>query len=189
MSQNVTTRLVTAADLPRIAALHGRVFGPGRFVRSAYRVREGKGLISRFCRVAMLGGKPVATLRITDIAVGGTQGAALLGPLAVDPDFAGQGYGRRLVSEALDEMKHAGVKLVVLVGDEPYYGRFGFAPVAPGHILLPGPVNPQRILAVELEAGALQSFRGLVVAEPRDGDKAEPREKDSAAPPGESGSS
>ena len=197
MSQNVTTRRVTAADLPAIATLHSRVFGPGRFVRSAYRVREGKGLISRFCRVAERGGKLVATVRITDIAIGGARGAALLGPLAVDPDVAGQGYGRRLVAEALDEMKHAGVKLVVLVGDEPYYGRFGFEPVAPGQMIFPGPVNPQRILAVELEAGALQFFRGLIVAEPRegdkaasrDGDKAEPRDGDVAAPPGVSGSS
>jgi predicted N-acetyltransferase YhbS len=166
MPQSVTTRPVTSSDLERVSALHATVFGPGRYVRSAYRVREGKGQVSRFCRLAELNGKLVATLRLTYIAIGGADGAVLLGPLAVHPDFAGQGYGRGLVSEALDDMKKAGVKLVVLVGDEPYYGRFGFKLVAPGQIAFPGPVNPHRILSVELEPGALGLYRGLMVALP-----------------------
>ena len=177
MSATVATRPVKSADLRRIADLHARVFGPGRFVRSAYRVREGNGLMSRYCRVAERDGQIVAALRITDVSIGGTHGAALLGPLAVDPDFAGQGHGRRLVSEALDEMKNAGIKLVVLVGDEPYYGRFGFKPVPPGQIVFPGPVNPQRILAVELVPGALGLYRGLVVPVARERDVAEPGDK------------
>lgn len=166
MSQSVTTRPVTSADLERISALHATVFGPGRYARSAYRVREGKSRMSRFCRLAETKGKLVATLRLTEIAIGGARGAALLGPLAVHPDFAGQGFGRRLVSEALEDMKKAGVKLVVLVGDEPYYGRFGFKPVPPGQVIFPGPVNPQRILGVELEPGTLGLYRGLVTAAP-----------------------
>jgi predicted N-acetyltransferase YhbS len=166
MSANVTTRPVTAADHARISALHARVFGPGRFVRSAYRVREGKGVSSGFCRVAELGTRLVAAVRITEVAIGNTPGAALLGPLAVDPDFAGQGFGRRLVAEALEEMKQRGVKIVILVGDEPYYGRFGFKPVPPGQIVFPGPVNPQRILAAELTGDALVLYRGSVAAAP-----------------------
>lgn len=167
MSQDVLTRSVAVADLPAISKLHAHVFGPGRFVRSAYRVREGKGLFSKFCRVADLGGRLIATLRITEILIGGTSEAALLGPLTVDPEFAGQGYGRKLVSESLENMKKSGVRLVVLVGDESYYGRLGFKPIPLGQILLSAPVNPGRILAVELEPGALANYRGLISAAPK----------------------
>ena len=164
MSPNVATRSVTIKDTAAIAALHGHVFGPGRFTRSAYRVREGKGLSSRFCRLAELGGKLVAALRLTDITVGGASGAVLLGPLAVDPEFRGCGFGSKLIRESLDDMKRSGIKLVVLVGDEPYYGRFGFKPVPNGQIAFPGPVDPKRILSLELSTGALESYRGLIAA-------------------------
>lgn len=164
MSTSVITRTAAAHDLDAISALHARVFGPGRFTRTAYRVREGKGHMSRFCRVADLNGQLIAALRLTDATIGGVAGAVLLGPLAVDPEFHGQGYGRQLVAEAMDVMKSEGVKLVVLVGDEPYYGRFGFKPVAPGSIVFPGPVNPARVLAAELEAGALAEYHGVVAA-------------------------
>ena len=162
MLQSVKTRAVTPNDLEAISRLHEEVFGPGRFARSAYRVREGKGLLSRFCRLADLGGRLISALRLTEVTIGGKGGAALLGPLAVHPEFKGNGYGRRLVSEALQEMKSAGLKIVVLVGDEPYYGKLGFKPVPPGQIIFPGPVNPARILAAELEEGSLGQYRGLI---------------------------
>ena len=166
MHTGVTTRHVTVADIPAISDLHSTVFGPGRFARSAYRVREeGKEELSRFCRLAELNGRLIAALRLTQVMIGGRPGAVLLGPIAVDPEFAGKGFGRRLISEALDEMRAAGVALVVLVGDEPYYGRLGFKPVAMGQIAFPGPVNPARILACELAAGALADYRGIISAE------------------------
>ena len=165
LQQIASTRLVRPGDLDAISALHARVFGPGRYARSAYRVREGKaGTRSRFCRLAELGDRVIAALRLTEVAIGGTQGAVLLGPIVVDPQFAGQGYGRRLVAEALEDMKANGIRLVVLVGDELYYGRFGFRPVKPGQILLPGPVDPARVLAVELQDGALACYRGVISA-------------------------
>ncbi len=164
MSQDVLTRSVAPADLAAISKLHAHVFGPGRFVRSAYRVREGKGLHSKYCRVAELNGRLIATLRLTEISIGGLRGAALLGPLTVDPEFAGQGYGRKLVAEALEHLNKCGVKIVVLVGDEPYYGRLEFKPVPPGQITFSAPVNPARILAAELEPGALANYRGLIIA-------------------------
>ena len=166
MSTSVITRAATQQDLTAIIALQANVFGPGRFARSAYRVREGKGLMSRFCRVADRNGRLIAAVRITEVSIGGTEGAALLGPVAVDPEFRDQGYGRKLVAETLDVMKRAGLALVVLVGDEPYYGRFGFKPVAPASIVFPGPVNPARILAVELADGALARYLGLITAAP-----------------------
>lgn len=165
MHTSVTTRHVTLADIPAISRLHQTVFGPGRFVRSAYRVREGKGYLSRFCRLAQAGERIIAALRLTPVCIGADGGAVLLGPIAVDPAFAGKGFGRRLISEALDEMRAAGVSLVILVGDEPYYGRFGFKPVAIGQITFPGPVNPARILACELSKGALARYRGLIATE------------------------
>jgi predicted N-acetyltransferase YhbS len=168
MPPKVLNRLVTAEDLPRISALHAEVFGPGRFTRTAYRVREGRPVsaspISRFCRLALLGDRLVAALRLTEITIGGKGDALLLGPLAVAADVAGQGFGQALVAEALDAARAAGIRLVVLVGDEPYYGRFGFKPVPPGQIKLPGPVNPARILAAELTAEALALYQGPVAA-------------------------
>ncbi len=165
MLSKVVTRPVAPEDIPLISALHDRVFGPGRFARTAYRVREQMGPaseISRFCLLAAADKRLIAALRMSEISIGGTKGAALLGPLVVAPEYAGQGYGRALVKDAMEAMREAGLKLVVLVGDEPYYGRFGFKPVTPGTIVFPGPVNPARILAAELEDGALAHFSGLI---------------------------
>ncbi len=162
MPPAVSTRSAVPADLPEIKALHARVFGPGRFVRTAYRVREGTPELSPFCRVALSGGRLIATLRMTEVLIGGKAGVLLLGPLAVDPDWKGQGYGRQLVAEAIEQARSSGLALVVLVGDAPYYGKFGFAPVPLGQIRLPGPVDPARLLVAELKPGALAEARGLV---------------------------
>ena len=165
MSTAITVRPVRPQDLPEIAALHARVFGPGRFARTAYRVREGRSATSRYCLVAVRGARLIAAVQFTPVRIGTTASALLLGPLAVDPEYAGQGHGRRLIAAGLDAARKDGVRLVMLVGDEPYYGRFGFRPVPPGQIRLPGPVDPARLLAAELEPGALNAFTGLVVAE------------------------
>lgn len=165
MLTKVVSRPIGPEDIPLISALHDRVFGPGRFARTAYRVRERMGPgseVSPFCRLAIAGDRLIAAVRLSEITIGGTPGAALLGPLVVAPEYAGQGYGRALVKEAIDTARAAGVKLVVLIGDEPYYGRFGFKPVAPGTITFPGPVNPARILAAEQADGALADYRGQI---------------------------
>lgn len=167
MLSKIVNRPATPDDIPLISALHDRVFGPGRFARTAYRVREQMGPgheISRFCRIAVAGDRVIAAIRMSEVKIGGKSGAALLGPLVVAPEYAGQGYGRALVKETIDTCRDAGVKLVVLVGDEPYYGRFGFKPVAPGKITLPGPANPARILCAELEDGAAAGYDGLISA-------------------------
>ncbi len=166
MPTPVTTRSAGPTDLPAILALNALVFGPGRFTRTAYRVREGTAPVSRFCRVALQGDRVIASLRFTDVVIGNAAGVLLLGPLAVDPAFAGQGYGRQLVGEGLEMARAAGVRLVILVGDEPYYGRFGFRGVPAGQIVLPGPVAPNRLLAAELVDGVLAGYRGPVRAAP-----------------------
>jgi predicted N-acetyltransferase YhbS len=166
MSPSLVIRKALPADIAEISKLHARIFGPGRFARSAYRVREGKGHLSRFCLVVELGGQLVASLRMTEITIGGATGAALLGPVAVEPAHRANGVGTTLVTQALEAARSSGTALVVLVGDEPYYGRFGFTAVPFGQIVFPGPVNPARILACKLKDGACASYRGLVVAEP-----------------------
>ena len=161
-SPEIVTRRVTAADAAAVGLLHARVFGPGRFVRTAYRVREGAPFASPYCRAAVAGDAIVAALRMTPVAVGGAAGALLLGPLAVDPDMANQGHGRRLIAESLAAARAGGVRIVLLVGNMSYYGRLGFVPVPAGQIVLPGPADPARILAHELLPGALAGFCGLV---------------------------
>ena len=160
----ITTRPATPADAPAIGQLHAAVFGPGRFARSAYRVREGTVFASPFCRVAVDGDRIIASIRLTPVAVGGTSGALLLGPLAVDPAFANQGFGRRIVAESFAQATQAGFKLVLLVGNLAYYGRMNFTAVPPGQIWLPGPADPMRILACELAPSALADFAGLITA-------------------------
>lgn len=160
----VVTRPAALSDLPEISSLHAKAFGPGRFARTAYRIREGRPLVSPYCRIAVADEAIIAALRFTEISIGGTTGALLLGPLAVDPAFANKGYGRRLVAEGLDLARDNNVALVILVGDEPYYARFGFKPMPLGSITFPGPVNPARILGLELQTDAAANFRGLVQA-------------------------
>lgn len=164
MLSKLAHRPATQDDLPTISALHERVFGPGRFARTAYRVREGASDngVSRYCRVGLKDGHVVAAIRMTEVAIGGKAGALLLGPLVVAPEVANQGFGRTLIAEALEAARADGVKIIILVGDAPYYSRFGFKPVAAGQIAMPGPVNPARLLAAELVPGTLEAFKGTV---------------------------
>ena len=162
MTQHVVTRPALPEDSAQIASLHARAFGPGRFTRTAYRVREGAPASSPFCRVCLIDGRIIAAVRFTPIRIGGQGGALLLGPLVVEPAFANRGHGRGLVAEALEAAREGGIALVLLVGDEPYYARLGFRKVPHGQITLPGPVNPDRLLAVELEAGSLAARSGRI---------------------------
>jgi predicted N-acetyltransferase YhbS len=120
---------------------------------------------SPFCRVCRIDGQLAAAVRFSPILIGGRGKALLLGPLAVDPAFANQGHGRGLVGEALEAARGAGIALVVLVGDEPYYAKLGFKRVPRGQIALPGPVNPDRLLTAELAPDALAGYGGLVAAD------------------------
>lgn len=160
----ITVHAIEPDDLPDVLALHARAFGPGRFVRTAYRVREGTQPISRFCQMSKVGGELVAAIRFTEVTVGGKPGVLLLGPLAVEARYAGLGYGKRLIADGLENARRAGIALVLLVGDESYYGRFGFKRIGLGRIRMPGPVDPARMLAAELREGALAEYEGLVEA-------------------------
>lgn len=157
-------------DIAPITALNDKAFGPGRFARTAYRVREGLRSDQdddalRCSRVGWVGDTIAASVTMTPITIGTASGAYLLGPLVVAPQFAGQGFGEPMVKAALQAAKDKGATLVVLVGDLAYYRRFGFEIVRTGHITLPGPVNHSRVLAVELTTGSLANFQGQISAE------------------------
>ena len=149
----------TPDDADDIGRLSERVFGPGRFARTAYRIREKADPDPSLSFVARVGTLLVGANAMTPVAIGGTP-ALLLGPLIVEPVFRSQGIGEALVKRSLEAAKAAGWKLAILVGDEPYYARMGFQPVPPGQITLPGPVDPARLLCCELQPGALNSAHG-----------------------------
>jgi len=155
-------RLETDGDAEALSQLSADAFGPGRFARSAYRVREGIPPVPGLCLVGWSEDRLVGGIRFTAISIGEENNAALLGPLVVDPAEKGKGFGRALVEEGLARAKAEGFALVLLVGDMPYYSRFGFSPVRAGQITLPGPVDPARLLAVELVPGALTTASGRV---------------------------
>jgi predicted N-acetyltransferase YhbS len=149
----------TPDDAAAIEHLNERVFGPGRFARSAYRVREQADPDPTLSFVARVGTLLVGANAMTPITIG-SQSGLLLGPLIVEPVFRSQGIGEALVTRSLEAAKSAGWKLVILVGDEPYYARLGFKAVPPGRITLPGPVDPARLLYCELAPGALEAASG-----------------------------
>lgn len=152
----------TDGDAHLLSQLAAEAFGPGRFTRSAYRVREGVPPVATLSLCGLLDGRLVGGIRFTAIRVGDEEGGVLLGPLIVDPAATGRGYGAGLVEEGLARARAEGFSLVLLVGDMPYYGRFGFKPVPPGQITLPGPVDPARLLGLELIPGALAGATGAV---------------------------
>ena len=149
-------------DAPHLSQLAAEAFGPGRFARSAYRVREGIAPVAGLSLCGVLDGRLIGGIRFTTISIGGGEGGLLLGPLIVDPVMAGRGFGKALVEEGLARASGEGFSLVLLVGDMPYYGRFGFKPVPPARITMPGPVDPVRLLYLELAPGAIEGAAGSV---------------------------
>jgi predicted N-acetyltransferase YhbS len=151
----------TEADAVAIDRLHERTFGPGRYARSAYRIREGRGHVLDLSFTARIGTLLVGSLRLTPICIGETP-ALLLGPLTVEPPFRTRGVGSALITRALKEAQAKDHKLVVLVGDEPFYAKTGFRCIPKGRVKMPGPVDPARLLVAELAPGAFDGVAGLI---------------------------
>jgi predicted N-acetyltransferase YhbS len=158
---SITILPETPADAEAIERLHERTFGPGRYARSAYRLREGRDHVLELSYTARIGTLLVGSLRMTPICIGETK-ALLLGPLTVEPPFRAHGIGTALIARALADSKAAGHKLVVLVGDEPFYGKCGFKRIPKGQVKLPGPVDPARLLVAELVPGAFDGVGGMI---------------------------
>ena len=149
----------TAAHDHEIEEINAEAFGPGRFARAAYKIREGGPHERALSFVATHEGRVVATVRLTRIAAGEGR-SLLLGPLAVRPSHKDLGIGRKLVRIALEAARDAGWASVILVGDEPYYGPLGFRQVPIGQITMPRPVDYRRLLIHEIEPGALEALTG-----------------------------
>ena len=137
-------------------------FGPERFRKTAYRLRDGIAPIAELGLVALLGEQLVGTIRFWEVKLENGPRTLLLGPLAIHPDRQGQGIGRALMEKGLGLARDTGWQAVVLVGDAPYYTRFGFRRDLAQNLTLPGPVDPQRFLGLELTPGALHGIQGLV---------------------------
>jgi predicted N-acetyltransferase YhbS len=148
-------------DADAIERLHERTFGPGRFVLSAYRLREHVDHLLELSFTARIGTLLVGSVRQLPICIGDTP-ALMLGPLTVEPPFRKRGVGRALLDRALADAKKAGHRLVVLVGDEPYYGRVGFKAAPKGRATMPGPVDYSRLLIAELVEGAFNGVSGEI---------------------------
>jgi predicted N-acetyltransferase YhbS len=150
-----------ADDTQAIERLHERTFGPGRYARTAYRIREGIAHRLDLSFTARIGTLLVGSVRLSPIRIGETS-ALLLGPLTVEPPFRDRGIGIGLIERSLQEAEAKGHKLVVLVGDESYYQRCGFNRIPKGRVTMPGPVDPQRLLVAELADGVFDRVSGPI---------------------------
>ncbi len=151
----------TPDDAAAIEHLHERTFGPGRYAKTAYRLRERVAHRLDVSFTARVGTLLVGSVRLSPVRIGETK-ALLLGPLTVEPAFRERGVGQALIERALRDAKAKGHRLVILVGDEPYYGKTGFRPVPPGRAAMPGPVDPARLLVAELTEGAFEGVSGPI---------------------------
>jgi len=156
----------TLADHAAIERLHERAFGPGRFSRTAFRLREGIAPFAALCFTARVGTLLVGSIRLSPIEIGPGTPAVLLGPITIDPAFQSKGIGGALMRRSMEAARDRGHQLIMLVGDAPYYERFGFKVVPPGRLQLPGPVDPGRLLVAELVEGAFDGVSGPVRGAP-----------------------
>lgn len=153
----------TPADILAREALLDRAMGAGRKRKSSEKLRRGRLPADGLAFVARnSGGQLIGTVRLWNVAVNGKP-MLLLGPLAVDGTAAGQGVGGALMRHAINRARLLGHGAIVLVGDPAYYERFGFSSDLTGALMMPGPVERRRFLAIELEAGHLDAA-GLLVA-------------------------
>lgn len=144
-------------------ALLDSAFGAARFDKTAERLREGRLPADRLALVMKHEDALIGTLRLWDVEAGGAQ-ALMLGPLAIAKPYRSRGFGRRLMAEGLFRAMIYGHRAVLLVGDAPYYGPFGFSRRHTRGLTLPGPVDEMRFLGLELVDGALRDARGPVIA-------------------------
>jgi predicted N-acetyltransferase YhbS len=151
-----------ASDIAAREALLDACFGANRQLRTCQRLRDGRAPAEGLALSAQAAGLLVGTLRLWHVSAGGIP-ALVLGPLAVDPMCRELGIGAALMNRALDAARARGHGAVILLGDAPYYARFGFSALKTGELSLPGPFERDRLLGLELRAGALEGARGMIV--------------------------
>jgi predicted N-acetyltransferase YhbS len=160
-------RAERASDVVAREALLDACFGPNRHARTCQRLRDGRapaeGLAFSAVRRQGLNDRLVGTLRLWHVSAGGAP-ALMLGPLAVDPICRELGVGAALMNHALLAAKARGHGAVILLGDAPYYARFGFSTLKTGELSLPGPFERNRLLGLELREGALDGAWGMIAS-------------------------
>ena len=148
-------------DAVAIERLHERTFGPGRYAKTAYRLREQVEHLRELSFTARIGTLLVGSVWLSAIRIGEAK-ALLLGPVTVEPAFRDRGVGQALIERALREAKDKGHRLVVLVGDEAYYDKCGFMRIPRGRAIMRGAVDPARLLLAELVEGAFEGVSGPI---------------------------
>jgi predicted N-acetyltransferase YhbS len=160
----ITIRQERPTDFEARDALLDLSFGQGRFDKTSERLREGRLPAEDLSFVAVEHGRIIGTVRLWHVATDTDQSALLLGPLAVAPYRRRRGVGTALVRRALRDARRRGHRALILVGDAPYYARFGFTATKTSTLKLPGPYEPARLLAVEFVPGELDGASGLIKA-------------------------
>ena len=141
-----------------------RAYGPARFTKCSARLREDRLPAAGLSFVATEAGRIVGSVRLWDVSAGPGRPVLLLGPLAVSPEHQSKGIGAKLMKQAIATARMRGHGAILLVGDAPYYSRFGFSAEKTGRLSMPGPYQQDRLLALELHAGALDGARGMIGA-------------------------
>ena len=161
----VEFKLETPADAGARERLLHAAFGQGRFRKTAEKLRRGFSPAQGLAFTAQdEAGRLIGTLRFWNITAGNAGEALLLGPIAIAEYRRSEGLGAMMMRRGLAEAQWLGHKAVILVGDEPYYRRFGFCQAAVAGLNLPGPVDRARFLGLELEDGALAGAEGMIAA-------------------------
>jgi predicted N-acetyltransferase YhbS len=156
-------RAERASDVAAREALLDASFGEGRHTRTCQRLRDGRAPAEGLAFSAIQQGRLIGTVRLWHVNAGGIP-ALVLGPLAVDASCRSLGVGAALMNHALAAAKARGHNAVILRGDPAYYERFGFSAAKTGELALPGPFERERLLAIELREGALDSAWGMIAA-------------------------
>jgi predicted N-acetyltransferase YhbS len=160
----VTIRNEKPADVSGREALLDEAFGEERFRKSSERLREGQLPAAGLSFVATENRRVIATARMWPVDARNGARALLLGPVAVACDAQCRGIGGALVRRAIRYARKLGYAAILLVGDAPYYSRFGFSAAKTGALAMPGPFERHRLLALELEPGALHGATGTIAA-------------------------
>ncbi len=155
-------RAERASDVAAREALLDASFGENRHARTCQRLREGRAPAEGLAFTAVHQGRLVGTVRLWHVSAGGVP-ALVLGPLAVDSACRNLGIGAALMKHALAAAKARGHGAVILLGDAPYYARFGFSPLKTGELTLPGPFERDRLLGLELREGTLDGAWGMIM--------------------------
>ncbi len=150
-------------DAAAVEKLNDVAFGADRYAKTVYRLRDGVARDAALCFVALGDdGALLASLRFWPIMIGGTTPALLLGPLAVQPELRGLGFGKALMRHGIEQARVQGHRIIVLVGDPEYYNPFGFTREQALELALPGPVEERRFLALGLTPDALAGVGGMI---------------------------